>query len=57
MGKQTNAFQRLCAYLQEQFHSPATVEESAFLPDKYTGELKEIDVLVAVPVEGYSMSN
>jgi hypothetical protein len=56
MGKQTNAFQRLCTYLQEQFHSPATVEESAFIPDKYTGERREIDVLVTVPVEGHTMT-
>ena len=56
MGKQTNAFQRLCVYLQEQFYLPATVEESAFLADKYTGEPREIDVLVTVPVDGYTMT-
>ena len=56
MGKQTNAFQRLCAYLQEQFYPTGTVQESAFVPDKLTGENREIDVLVTVPVDGHEIT-
>jgi hypothetical protein len=56
MPQRTNAFQRLVTLLTATLSGQATVVESAMLPDRITGELREVDVLVTTTTASFPIS-
>jgi hypothetical protein len=53
MPARSNDFQRLVKYLEEQLApTGANVEESAMVADLHNGTLREVDILITVPVSG-----
>jgi hypothetical protein len=57
MPRRSNKFQRLVALIHGCLGDSARVDESAMLPDKVTGELREVDVLIASTVSStYSIA-
>lgn len=56
MPQRTNAFQRLVTLLTATLAGHAKVTESAMLPDRVTGELREVDVLVTSTAASYQVN-
>jgi hypothetical protein len=56
MPARTNAFQRLITLLTATLDGQARAVESAMLPDRVTGELREVDILVTSTTASFSIS-
>jgi len=56
MPPRTNAFQRLVTLLSATLAGHARVTESAMLPDRVTGESREVDVLLVAITAGYQVN-
>lgn len=55
MPKRTNAFQKLALHMQNQLSPDSDVRESVFLADRYSGEEREIDVVIRKSVAGHDL--
>lgn len=55
MPQRSNAFQQLVLLLHEQLDEGSVVSESAMLKDSRTGELREVDVIIAAEIAGYDI--
>jgi hypothetical protein len=55
MPKRSNAFQRLVYHIHKVLAAPNVVAESHFLSDRISGQKREVDIVVTVPVSTYSM--
>lgn len=55
MPQRTNLFQQTIPMVHEHLAGDATVEESAMLPQRTTGELREVDVVIRSLVAGHEV--
>ena len=55
MPKRTNVFQEVVAIIHEHMAGDAVVQESAMLPDRMTGEQREVDVVIRSKVAGHEV--
>jgi hypothetical protein len=56
MPRRSNRFQRLITLINGVLGTDAHVVESAMLPDKIIGELREVDILISTNVSGYEVN-
>jgi hypothetical protein len=56
MPRRSNDYQRVVFYIQKYLAPGARVTESALLPDRRTGHLREVDVLVEGTLGGYPIA-
>lgn len=56
MPRRSNRFQRLITLINGVLGTDAHVVESAMLPDKITGELREVDIVISTNVSGYEVN-
>lgn len=55
MPKRTNVFQEVVAIIHRHMAREATVEESALLPERRTGDLREVDAVIRAKTAGYDV--
>ncbi len=55
MPRRSNLFQQVVTIIHQHMAGEATVEESAMLPHRVTGELREVDVVVRARVAGHEV--
>ncbi len=55
MPKRTNLFQEVVAIIHEHMAGAATIEESAMLVNRLTGEEREVDVVIRSRIAGQEM--
>lgn len=55
MPKRTNTFQEVVALLHQHAAGDASLEESAMLVNRVTGELREVDVVIRSEIAGHEM--